>query len=97
MVSFTNHYNAISIDRRPSKTKIGKYSWYFNNSFLCKPEVSSATESFLFLLKNTHTHTHTKTSTAEVDPRHLKVKVTGKHLSNLSWYKQNLSISNVII
>ena len=32
MVSFTNHYNAISIDRLPSKTKIGKYSWYFNNS-----------------------------------------------------------------
>ena len=26
MVSFTNHYNAISIDRLPSKTKIGKYS-----------------------------------------------------------------------
>ena len=26
MVSFTNHYNDISIDRLPSKTKIGKYS-----------------------------------------------------------------------
>ena len=25
MVSFTNHYNAISIDRLPSKTKIEKY------------------------------------------------------------------------
>ena len=35
MVSFTNHYNAISIDRLPSKTKIGKGSWCLNNSFLC--------------------------------------------------------------
>ena len=26
MVSFTNHYNAISIDKPPSKTKVGKYS-----------------------------------------------------------------------
>ena len=48
MVSFTNHYNAISIDRLPSKTKIGKDSWYFNNSLLCKPEFSSATTNFLF-------------------------------------------------
>ena len=27
MVSFSDHYNAISIDRLPSKTKIGKRSW----------------------------------------------------------------------
>ena len=51
MVSFTNHYNAISIDRFPSKTKIGKYSWDFNNSLLCKSKASSATKAFPFLLK----------------------------------------------
>ena len=34
MVSFTDHYNAISIDRLPSKTKIGKDSWCFNNYLL---------------------------------------------------------------
>ena len=72
MVSFINHFNAISIARLPSKTKIGKYSWYFNNSLLCKSEVSSATKTFLSLLKNTHTHT---TSTAELDPRHFKLEV----------------------
>ena len=32
------NYNAISIDRFPSKTKIGKNSWYFNNSLLRKPD-----------------------------------------------------------
>ena len=51
MLSFTDYYNAISIDRLPSKTKIGKDSLYFNNSLLCNPEVSSATKTFLFLLK----------------------------------------------
>ena len=46
MVFFTDHYNAISICRLPSKTKIGKDSWYLNNSLLCKPEFSSATNTF---------------------------------------------------
>ena len=36
IVSLTDHYNAIFIDRLPSQTKIGEDSWYFNNSFLCK-------------------------------------------------------------
>ena len=62
MVSFTNHCNAISIDRLPSKTKIGKYSGYFNNSLLSKSEVSSATKTFLFSIKTK------KTSAAAVDP-----------------------------
>ena len=52
MVSLTDYYNAISIDRFPSKTKIGKDSRYFN-SLLCKPEFSSATKTFLFFIKNT--------------------------------------------
>ena len=46
MVSFTNHYNAIFVGRFPSQTKIGKDSWYFNNSLLCKPEFSSTTNTF---------------------------------------------------
>ena len=40
MVSVTDHYDAISIDRLPSKIKIGKVSWYFNSSLLCKPGFS---------------------------------------------------------
>ena len=42
MVSFTDHYRFIS------KTEIGKDSWYFNNSLLCKPEFSLTTKTFLF-------------------------------------------------
>ena len=57
MVSFTDHYNVIFIDRFSSKTKIGKDSWYFNNSYLCKPEFTLTTETFLFLLKTQNTAT----------------------------------------
>ena len=54
MVSFTDHYNAIFIDRFPSKTKIGKDSWCFNNSLLYKPEFF---KTFLFLLETQKTTT----------------------------------------
>ena len=54
MVSFTNHYNAISIDRLYSKPNIGKDSWeiLMKIILLCKPEFSSATKTSFFI-KNT--------------------------------------------
>ena len=55
MLSFTDHYNVISIDRLPSQTKTGKDSWYFYNSLLNKPEFSSAEKTFFFLLKTQKT------------------------------------------
>ena len=60
MVSFTDHYNTISIDRLLSKSKIGKDSWYFNNCLLCKAKFSSATKTFPFLLKTQKTTTFHK-------------------------------------
>ena len=57
MVSFTDLYNAIFIDRFPSKNKIGKDSWHLNNSLLCKTEFSVTTKTFLFLLKTQNTTT----------------------------------------
>ena len=58
MVSFTNHYNAISIDRLYSKPNIGKDSWeiLMKIILLCKPEFSSATKTS-FLLKTQKTTT----------------------------------------
>ena len=54
MVSFTDHYNAISIDKLISKTTFGKDSWktLMKIILLCKPEFSSAAKTF-FLIKNT--------------------------------------------
>ena len=57
MVSFTDHYKVIFTDRVPSKTEIEKDSWYFNNSLLCKPEFSSTSNIFLFLLETQKTAT----------------------------------------
>ena len=50
-ISFSDHCNAISIDTLPSKTKIGKDSWYFNSSLLCKSDFSSGTKDLLSLPK----------------------------------------------
>ena len=56
MVSFTDHYNSISIDRLLSKTKLGKDQWYFTNFLLCKPEFSSLNyKEFAFFIKNKKT------------------------------------------
>ena len=60
IVSFTDHYNAVFIDIFPSETKIGKDSWYFNNSSLCKSEFSLTTD-FPFGIKNTK-HNHSSAS-----------------------------------
>ena len=59
MVSSTDHYNAISIDRLSSKTKIGKDSWkrFMKIILLCKPEFSSTTKTSIFLLKTQRTST----------------------------------------
>ena len=51
MASSTDDYYAISIDRLPSKNKIGEYSWFFNKSLLYKLDFSSTAKTFLFLLK----------------------------------------------
>ena len=52
MVSFSEDYNAIFIDRFASKTKIRKDSSYFSNSLLFKPEFSSTAKIFSFFIKN---------------------------------------------
>ena len=56
MISFTDHYNAISIDRLKKPKKKKKEKIHGNNSLLCKPEFSSATKTS-FLLKAQKTTT----------------------------------------
>ena len=51
MLSFTDYYNATSIDRLLSKNEIGKDSCYFNKSLLWRSEFSSTTKNLFFLLK----------------------------------------------
>ena len=39
MISFSDHYNALIVDRFSSKPKLGNALWHFNNSLLDKDEL----------------------------------------------------------
>ena len=98
MVSFTDHYNAISIDRLASKTKIGKGSWYFNNPLLCKPEFSSATKASCFI-KNTKKKHSSASDWWEYTKSHFKenAKILFKNSTteeNMTSSRQNLLFFN---
>ena len=47
MISFSDHYNALFIDRFSSKTKIGKDLSHFNNSLIEKNDCCSTTKNLL--------------------------------------------------
>ena len=51
MISFSDHYNALFVDRIPSKTKIGKDLWLFNNSLLEKHDFYLTIRNLLAMLK----------------------------------------------
>ena len=93
MVSFTDHYNAIYIDRLPSKFKIGKDSWYFTNSLLCKPVFSSARKTS-FLLKTQKTTTLQQVTSGNtpnlVSKRILRYFLISTTQENITISRQNL-------
>ena len=90
MISFTNHYDAISIDRLPSKTKIGKGSWYFNNPLLCKPEFSSTTKTSCFIKNTKKSHSSASDRWEYTKSR---FKENAKILSKNSATQENITIS----
>ena len=51
MISSSDHYNALFVDRIPSKTKIGKDLWLFNNSLLEKHDFCLTIKNLLAMLK----------------------------------------------
>ena len=93
MVSFTDHYNAVSIDRLSSKTKIGKVSRYFNNSLLRKPDFSSATKTFLFVLKTPQTKKPHSSASDWLEYIKSRFKGNAKIFSKNSTTQENITIS----
>ena len=93
MVSFTDHYNAISIDRLPSKIKIGKDSWYFNNSLLCKPEFYP-TYKDSFFIKNTKNKYSSASDCWEYTK--YRFKENAKILAKNYTTQQNITISRLL-
>ena len=55
MISSSDHYNALFVDRIPSKTKIGKDLWLFNNSLLEKHDFCLTIKNLLAMLKTKKT------------------------------------------
>ena len=51
MKSFSDHHNALFIDRLSSKTKIGKDLWHFNSSIFKNNDFCSITKNLLSFLK----------------------------------------------
>ena len=90
MVSLTDHCNSIAIDRLTSKTRIGKDSWYFNNSLLCKPKFSSATKSS-FLIKNSKNNQSSASDWWEYTKSCFKENA--KIISKKSTTQENITIS----
>ena len=56
MISFFDHYNALIIDRLPSKIKIGKDFWHFNSSLFKKEDFCSTTKNMLSILSTKKTN-----------------------------------------
>ena len=93
MASFTDHYNAISIDRFPSKTKIGKGSQWFNNSLYVRanspPLQSRFKENAEILAKNSTTQENITISRKNF---HFFIKNTKKNHSSASdWWENTKS------
>ena len=74
MVSFTDHYNAISIDRFPSTTKIEKYSWYIHDTFYVSPSSSQPQRLFFFFITNAKIKTTTLQTVTGRDTPNLVLK-----------------------
>ena len=51
MISFSDCYNALIIDRFSSKTELGKDLWYFNNSTSKNKDFCSTTKDLISFLK----------------------------------------------
>ena len=51
MISFSDRYNALIIDRFSSKTELGKDLWYFNNSTSKNKDFCSTTKDLISFLK----------------------------------------------
>ena len=87
MISFSDHYNALIIDRLASKTKIGKDLWHFNNSLLKNKYFCSTTQNFISLLK---TRRNTYSSISDWwEYTKCQIKENTKDFSKNSTRKQN--------
>ena len=93
MISFSDHYNALLIDRLSSKTKIGKDLWYFNNSILQNKDFCSTTKSLLYFLRTKQSNYSSMSHWWEYTKS--KIKETARRFSKNSTTQENIRISRL--
>ena len=93
MISFSDHYNAPLVDRIPSKTKIGKDLWLFNNSLLEKHRFCLSIKN-LFVMLKTKRNDYSSTSDWWEDAK-CEIKNNVRTFSKNSTKKENIRISRL--
>ena len=93
MIYFSDHYNALFIDKFSSKTKIGKDLWHFNNSLLGKNDFCSTTKNLLAMLKTKRDNYSTTSDWWEYTK--CKIKDNAKTFSKNSTKQENIRISRL--
>ena len=91
MISFSDHYNALIINRFSSKTKTGKDLWHFNNSLLEKTAFCSNTQNLLTFLKTKRINYSSTSDWWEFTK--CKIKDNARTFSKNSTKQENIRIS----
>ena len=93
MISFSDHYNALIVNRFSSKPKLGKDLWHFNNSLLDKDEFCTKIQSFLTFLQTKQTNFSSTSDWWESTKYQIKEKI--RSLSKNSTKHENIRISRL--
>ena len=93
MICFSDHYNALIVDRFSSKPKLGNALWHFNNSLLDKDELCTNIQSFLTFLKTKQTNFSSTSDWWESTKCQIKDKI--RSLSKNSTKQENTRISRL--
>ena len=93
MISFTEHYNAIILDRNSSTTKTGKDLWHFNNYLLNNTDFCCNTKKLLTTLKKKENGFSTPTYWWEYIKS--KIKDNTRSFAKNSTRQENIRISRL--
>ena len=92
-ISFSDHYNALLIERLSSKTKTGQDLWLFNNTLLQNKDFSSSISNLHSSLKRKQDNFSSLSDWLEY--RKIKFKQTARRFSKNSTTQENIRISRL--
>ena len=93
MISFSDHYNALPVDRLSSKIKTGKDMWHFNDTLLQNKDFCSTIKYLISLLKTKQDNYSSLSDLWEYTKN--KIKETARSFSKNSTTQKNIRISRL--